>query len=291
MNYAGTGEYYTQKSRLNVPIGHCRTCDVYCRDVSAAIMDSHRDAASYVQLENEARFLTQRREFFKHLLSIAQSTLSTGPHGMKLVDFGSSYGHLLSIAKSVGFEPVGIESNDGLIKYSRWQGLQVFPTLDALKEPVDVFLFIDSLYYLPDPKGTLNNVVSRLKPTGIGVIRVTNRNLFARINMLVRRSAPFSVLGDAIVSYSVKGLRRLLDATGLEVVKLLPDTGQKKKDMNLKTRLLYAGTTVLTALTLNRVIFTPGIIAVVRLHSAGQLRADGNLTTASSAHRRTPECA
>ena len=41
-----------------------------------------------------------------------------------LVDFGSSYGHLLEIAKKEGFRAIGVEINDHLLEYLRKKGFR-----------------------------------------------------------------------------------------------------------------------------------------------------------------------
>src|SRR5262249_36654995 len=215
---AGHANYYTKESRFTTSIFHCSLCDVYCREVDNERLIGHYYAASYVTLSNEERFLRQRRAFFEYLLSsIDRNRPSVADRKPLLVDFGCSYGHLLQAAEKPGYTAVGIELNEDLVTQCRARGLNVQPSLAHLSGAVDVFTLIDSLYCVPNPREILLSIRRGLAPAGMLVIRVTNRNQYARIRNSFARDNDFSILGDCTIGYSHHGIRRLLASAGFVI--------------------------------------------------------------------------
>jgi hypothetical protein len=127
-----------------------------------------------------------------------------------------------------------------------------------------VFTLIDSLYYVPNPREILGAVRKKLLPGGLLIARVTNRNLYARVPNLFARDGDFSILGDAMVSYSCRGLSRLLNSTGFRITKLLPDSGQGKQSMGFKRWVLYRFSHGVYAMSGGFVNTSPGLIVLAR---------------------------
>jgi 2-polyprenyl-3-methyl-5-hydroxy-6-metoxy-1,4-benzoquinol methylase len=264
----GQASYYTKAARFKTDMYACESCDIYVRDIDSASMEEHYYAASYVQVDNEQRFYEQRINFFRYIVSLISNHASEIAHpnvtGLRVADFGSSYGHLLEAAAEAGVKSVGIELNKDLITYCTQKGMTVVNTLDELTVPVDVFSLIDSLYCVPNPCEILSQMRDRLDPNGFVIARLTNRNLYAKVRNFASKEKDFSILGDATVSYSIKGAKRLFEQSGLEIVKVIPEIGSQKQSLGFRRDLLYSGTALLSKITGNRIVVTPGIIVIAR---------------------------
>ena len=271
LEIAGEASYYTKMARFRTPEFYCKSCDIYCRDVDSKEVVDHNLAASYVQIENEDRFYRQRLGFFEFILSLIERHFTSArgrSNGVALVDFGSSYGHLLDLAQMRGFDTVGIELNEDLVKHSIQRGLTVFGQLGDLSKTADAITIIDSLDYVPNPRQTLMEIRHHLKPEGIVVVRVTNRNLYAKLRKGLLRTDDLSTLGDATINYSLKGLKRLFNRCGFAVLKVIPDGGYGKQ-LSFNKRLLYSASNLLTLMLAKRIILTPGIILMAGLRERG----------------------
>jgi 2-polyprenyl-3-methyl-5-hydroxy-6-metoxy-1,4-benzoquinol methylase len=264
----GKASYYTKDARFKTDMYACESCDIYVRDVDSASMEEHYYAATYVQVDNERRFYDQRINFFRHIVSLITNHASEINHSnvenLNIADFGSSYGHLLEAAAAAGIKSVGIELNKDLITYCTQKGMVVVNTLDELTEPVDVFSLIDSLYCVPNPREILSQMRDRLNPNGFIIARLTNRNLYAKVRNVGAKEKDFSILGDATISYSIKGAKRLFEQSGLEIAKVIPEIGNHKQSLGFRRNLLYSGTALLSTITGNRIVITPGIIVIAR---------------------------
>jgi SAM-dependent methyltransferase len=264
MPLAGDAAYYDQVSRWRTPVYYCAACDLFYRVVEDRRLVSHYHAASYVQDKNEEHLLRSRIGFFRWILSLIRDydRDSAAPsRRTSLLDFGSAYGHLLGLAQEQGFDPTGIELNENLVRTCREKGLTVYKGLDEFSGKVDVITAIDSLYCVSRPKELLTDLRRRLNPGGLLLVRITNRNLHARWRSRFPGSGDLSAIGDATVSYSARGLRRLLSLTGFRVQKVIPDHGQGKK-LGVRKRLLYTLTYVLTLAVMKRCVLTPGIVVL-----------------------------
>jgi 2-polyprenyl-3-methyl-5-hydroxy-6-metoxy-1,4-benzoquinol methylase len=256
MSPAGTAAYYTRTQKFRTPVEWCRACDIYGRTAEASELVDHYYAASYVQPENEARFKEQRIGFFTHLVGMFRSTSAQ----RQLLDFGSSYGHLMEIAKERGFDVCGVELNQDLVAECNRRGL---PTVSAVPDAPGTYncvAMIDSLYCLPNPIEVLGEVVSKLSPNGELLIRITNRNAYARIMNRLKRQTDFSTIGDATFSYSQGGARKLLARAGLRITEVTPDYGIGKTGLGRKTMLYYGVCKALGKVSGGRVQLAPGLI-------------------------------
>ena len=279
MRHAGDAAYYDQESRWRTPVYYCETCDVFYRDVEERRLVSHFRAASYVRNENEERLFRSRIGFFRWILALIRSQAGTaaGESGrIRLLDFGSAYGHLLRLAQEEGFEAVGIELNEDLVRACREKGLAVYQGLDEFAGKVDVITAIDSLYCVPKPRELMAALRSKLGPGGLLVARITNRNLPARWRSRFVRKGDWSAIGDAMVSYSAQGIGRLLTMSGFHIERVIPDYGQGKK-LGVRKRVFYAFTYFLTLLTLGRRVLTPGIVVIATVASEGKSAAGARL--------------
>lgn len=273
MRLAGDAAYYDQVSRWRTPVYYCGACDLFYRDVEDRRLVSHYRAASYVQDRNEERLFRSRIGFFRWILSLIRSyggTAAAESRRSTLLDFGSAYGHLLRLAQEQGFEAVGIELNEDLVRACREKGLAVYKGLDEFSGKVDVITAIDSLYCVPKPRELMAGLRGKLRPGGLLLARITNRNLHAKLRSRLVHKGDLSAIGDAIVSYSAKSIGRLLTMSGFRIEKVIPDCGRGKK-LGVRKRLFYVFTYILTLLTLGKRILTPGMIVIATIEADGEL--------------------
>lgn len=276
MRHVGDAAYYDQASRWRTPVYDCAACDLLYREVEEPRLASHFRVASYVREENEEQLFRSRIGFFRWILALLRSRYGTAgtSRRVRLLDFGSAYGHLLRLAQEEGFEALGVELNEDLVRTSREKGLTVYRGWEEVVRKVDVVTAIDSLYCVPEPRALMARLREKLAPGGLLVARVTNRNLQARWRSRLVRRGDFSVVGDAVVSYSARSIRRLLALSGFRVEKIVPDYGQGKK-LGVRRRFFYAGAYLLTLLTLGRRILTPGIIVIATVENERGSAAEG----------------
>lgn len=267
MEFAGDAGYYDLKSKFRTPMYHCRCCDIYYRHIDRKKMLEHCYAAIYVKPENEQRYFYARRAFFDFILSLIEKhfadkrqTVKTVQE-LKLVDFGSAYGHLLKIAQDKGFNAIGVELNENMVELCKKKGLVVYKQLSELSGQADVFTLIDSLYCVSNVKELMMQIKQKLQTNGIIVVRITNRNWYAGLKRMIMGKIDLSLLGDAMISYSLNGLRKLLSDTGFEILKIIPDRGIGKRKAWRK-KAFYLISYFFTLLVGKLFIFTPGIIVI-----------------------------
>jgi SAM-dependent methyltransferase len=236
--------------------------------VDDSIRIDHYYAASYVQERNESKFLKARIHFFEYVISLAKRFVNrkftNEENKLTLMDFGSSYGHLIEFARDHGIRAMGVELNEDLIASCKQKGLSVYKNITELREKVDVVTSIDSLYCVPNPKDVLLDIKNCLKAEGIFVARVTNRNLYARLKARFIRKGDYSTVGDASISFSLKGLKKLLSLAGFRLVHVVCDYGKGKRLPSRKA-LCYRFCYLLTLLTFKAVILTPGVIVIAKI--------------------------
>ncbi len=128
---------------------------------------------------------------------------------------------------------------------------------------MDIITAIDSLYCVPNCREILAEMKSILKTDGILVVRVTNRNLYTKFMKRYVNKGNLNTIGDATISYSLKGIKKLFDLTGFQVLKVIPDYGKGKR-LGFKKYVYYRLSYILTLLTAMRFVFTPGILVIAK---------------------------
>lgn len=267
LQLAGYADYCDLQSKFRTPMYYCKPCDIYYRHIDRSKMLEHCDAAIYVRPENEQRYFYSRSAFFDFILSLVEKHFADkqrraeSGQALTLVDFGSAYGHLLKMAQDRRFNAIGVELNENMVELCKNKGLTVYKQLSELSGQANVFTLIDSIYYVPDGKELMTQIKQKLRKNGIIVVRITNRNWLLRLKRMIAPKSYLSILGDPMISYSLKGLRKLLSDTGFEILKIIPDHGVGKQ-MAWKKKALYLISYFFTLLTGKLLIFTPGIIVI-----------------------------
>ncbi len=269
----GLQRYTVPNGEVASRIYRCKACDFNFRrfDRPLAEVVEHFQVAPYSSADGETRWLRRRAGFYRYLL-----TLLTEPaKGKALLDVGCAFGHFLDCAAELGYEPFGTEISEAMAELTRRRcgypvSTRSLNDLQLPKDRFDAVTFVDSFYYFEDPVSTLRQAHNLLKPEGELLMRVTNRNPFARLHRVKaglrfsRRQVPdmpFWTTDDAISCHSRRSLSILMQRSGFRIIKL---TGleQGKKIDSFALRNFYRLTRVLCRLTGERVCYTPGLVCL-----------------------------
>lgn len=240
--------------------------------MSLEMLAEHFENCRYTH-QSDVQYL-ERTSFFDRLHAMIISSLTKGEGKRRILDVGCGFAHFLMGFRDLGWETWGVERVVRCADYAFQQGVRViagtsFSEKHFPMEFFDVITYVDSLYYFKNPLDTLNSARKHLKTGGILFVRVTNRNfllfVWGLLSTVVSSNGmiPFWVLGDALTSFSPKGLKLLLDKMRFKEIKLYPDHGAGRRrplPMRIGYRLLY----MVSAITRHRILLTPGLIAFAR---------------------------
>jgi 2-polyprenyl-3-methyl-5-hydroxy-6-metoxy-1,4-benzoquinol methylase len=168
------------------------------------------------------------------------------PSRGRLVEVGSSFGYILEAFRKDGWGVLGIEPDRHAAKYAsdKMKIETINSTLDSARLPdesVDVIVMLHVIEHVPDPIGTLREIMRVLKPGGHLVLE-TPRYDTAMFWLLGRRERSLSCDGH-IFFFTTDSLRKAYTAAGFQL-----------------ERLDYTG----RSLTLDRVIYNIGVISKSR---------------------------
>ncbi len=230
--------------------------------------------ASYTDLARVQHWADVREGFFKWILKTVSSRVR--PDQRRMLDIGCSYGHLVRLFRDAGWEACGVDVSPVVTEYAcRNLGITVIQgAIEEINLPTssfDVVTMIDSLYYMQEPYHVLKLVHTLLRPEGLLVIRSINRALLSRAHYWLRcinlsrttQELPFSVLGDAIYSPSISGLRLLLERTAFRDTVMISESGCEKK-MSRPNAAIYLIAHVIWLATGKRVLLSPGVLLLTR---------------------------
>lgn len=258
----GEGDYYLSSRIFRDKLFNCAPCDIVYRQKSEDELEQHFEAASYTRDKNEQRFYEQRRAYFEYLGTITSAHV---PANAEWMDFGCAYGHFMQVLRDRGHKLTGIELNDHVRKLCENKGFPVYKSLQHLPEEkkFDVISSIDSFYCVPEPRDLLAGFHANLKDDGILLIRITNRVWITKLmkNMLGKSYFKY-LLGDATISYTLSGMRKLLNDNGWKIQKVVAKEGGKKG--SLKVRAFYNLTEFITTVTACKLALSPGLVIIAK---------------------------
>jgi len=265
MDNFGESRYRVETSKfIKTPILYCKHCDLFRRIVSNEVLTQHYYAAGYVQLQNEKEYWAIRKNFYFYLMSI----IKRYKQDVKtILDIGCSYGHFLKILQEHGYKVWGVEINKVLLEILKEREFKVYEKINDVPTQLkfDCITLIDSFYYFDSALDALHTLKKLLNPQALLIMRLINRNWWAKFSKNVLRRKNLDCLGDAIFSYSVKSISKILEEANFKIKGLI--FVEKGKGMSFKKEfftylLTYLLTYLFTYLTLKKVIFSPGIIVI-----------------------------
>jgi SAM-dependent methyltransferase len=203
--------------RVPTEFAYCPRCDLFFRQVTPELQIRRFEAAGYTNPADREHSMEARGGFFRYLLDIVRRR--TDGRARSLLDVGASHGNMLLIARQRGFEVAGVE----VLQRMRQEiendlGLLCWSDLREAEGSFDAITFVDSFYYFEDPHGAMRDVDRLLEVDGVVIFRVTNRNWLVRWTHAVSPRRQFDMIGDVVVSWSMKGMRALLTEHGYEIL-------------------------------------------------------------------------
>ncbi len=263
---------------VSTDVYFCLGCGTtYRQRLSKDVIYEHLvSGASYTDVTRAHHWATAREGFFKWVLEIASSRVRSDQR--RMLDVGCSYGHLVRLFRDDGWEACGVDVSPLVAEYAR-RNLGVTVMSGAIEEislpagTFEVVTMIDSLYYMQEPEKVLKLVHTILRPDGLLVIRSINRAFLARVRYWLYRlkvyrtkdELPFSLLGDALYSPSISGLRLLLERAAFRDTVLVSESGRGKKMSRLRAGIYLLAHGIWLA-TGKRVLLSPGVVLVARKH-------------------------
>ncbi len=140
----------------------------------------------------------------------------------RLLDIGSGPGLLLSVARDRGWRVLGLDLNPWASRYARDElGIdvrtQALEDADFGEREFDAVTMMDLLEHVPDPEKLISLTSPILRPGGaLAVLTPDAGSLVSRL--LGRRWPELQRAPEHLVLFSVKGLSRLLERHGFEVM-------------------------------------------------------------------------
>jgi len=180
--------------------------------------------------EPTAKDLWVQEQRAAHLINLLRS--QNMANCIRVLDIGASAGVLLNnFRKTTDCDVVGVEPGDAYRAYAEQNGLQMFPSLDALIESTperfDLVSLIHVLEHLPDPVGTLQTIRKELLVDD-GILLLEVPNFYAHDSYELAHLA----------CYTPHTLREVVRQAGFEVISLQCHGVPRSSLLNLYLTLL-----------------------------------------------------
>jgi 2-polyprenyl-3-methyl-5-hydroxy-6-metoxy-1,4-benzoquinol methylase len=245
------------------PLQICTNCQTLMLLISPSEMERHLDVASHTNPEYEEIFHKMRHKYFSWLIKHYLRT-ETGKK-KKVLDFGTSFGHMTNMLTREGYDVTGVEINETMRQTAARNSpkIRFVSNLDELSDETgsfDIVLAIDSLYYVTSPNETIFKLSKLLKTNGIIILRNANRNWYYKIKRLIMKNniMPTNPIGDARYGFSVKGMRDVLIRNGMESIEVR--YLERGKDLGLIKKILYFISGIIAQITHGLIPWSPGTI-------------------------------
>jgi SAM-dependent methyltransferase len=153
----------------------CRACGLLCRNPHPA---AEAVTKAYIHDPYEQRHLQKE---FNAQLAWARGKIPfvarhlTHYRVPRLVEVGSFVGGFLAAGREQGWDIIGVDPGDAVVRFCRDRGLPVFQGKLEDSPPskeVDAVVVWNTFDQLPDPRPLLKTIAELLKPDGLLVIRI-----------------------------------------------------------------------------------------------------------------------
>lgn len=219
-------------------IFRCVSCGFIFNDKWEQFSDQFRyvpgkssDASSIKEIFDREKEIYYDR--FRADLREIRSLMAPG----RILDIGCGPGYFLNLAKSQGWEPFGVDIDNGMVEFCR-RSLSLNVTQGVLKSDsypdnyFDAVTLFHVLEHLPGFDQTISDVANMIKPDGLLVIDVPNagdiRRLLFKENWMQYRE-------HHLWYFSRTTLGIILRKYGFEIIKCVPHGGSQVVAMLNKT--------------------------------------------------------
>ncbi len=193
----------------------CRTCEfIFAWPINnSRLISAYMDMTDEQYEEGEEYRSMQQRKLLNKLIRVL------GRKPANLLDIGCGTGHLLSMARQMGIQGVGVEPSRWAVSKARDKGLDVyqgsFPHPDLSTRIFDAITVIDVLEHLSQPREFLAAVARQLAPEGITQI-VTPDVGSLPAKLMGRRWWHFRLAH--VCYFNMGSFTRMAEACGLSIV-------------------------------------------------------------------------
>ncbi|MBI4887716.1 MAG: class I SAM-dependent methyltransferase [Acidobacteria bacterium] len=177
--------------------------------------DDYAVPRAYEDIDLGYRFTIQK---------IAEAAARLRPDQRRVLDVGCGRGYLLVDLQRRGFECLGIDFHERLVRFAVEQygvpaRVERLENLLALGESYDLVILSHVLEHVDDPAGLLRNVFAVLNPGGLLVVELPNRNWFSLGYSLRRGNMGWNYYPpDHITFWSLQALRAALQGARFDVL-------------------------------------------------------------------------
>lgn len=198
-------------------IVRCQRCQLVYSNPRAStekILDSYKavEDPTYVQ-EQDGRLLT-----FTHHIKHMEKHVGSA-NGRNLVDVGCYTGIFVEVARSHGWQAVGVEPSHWAANYAQSRGLPVIEgtlaTSGIADASQDVVTLWDVIEHLPDPLSELEQVARVTKPGGWAVLHTMDIDSIAA--RVMRERWPW-LMQMHLIYFSQRTMATMLQKVGFEPV-------------------------------------------------------------------------
>jgi SAM-dependent methyltransferase len=218
----------------------CRGCGLLCRNPhppAEAVTEAYA-GDRYEQPYLEAEFESQLTWARAKIPLVARHVAAH--RSLHMVEVGSFVGGFLEAAREHGWDIIGIDPGEAVVRFCRDRGLPVLQgTLEEASQPsngLDAVVIWNTFDQLPDPRPLLMTIAQLLKPDGLLVIRIPHGNCyrsaleFTKIRRWTRKPIYTGLAWNNLLSfpylygYGLTTLDSLVGEFGLVRVAVYPDT-------------------------------------------------------------------
>lgn len=215
----------------NYPVAKCSDCTfVFTKNINFDELTKLYQKENYyteqggsgfhVTDSNTDSFDSTGDDYFKTYRLQPASNLLQNQKTIRYLDIGCSAGHMLQIAKNMGWQAKGIEISPVAVEFGRKRGLDITQSsvdeYNFSKNSFDLISMFHVLEHVFHPREELKKIKTALSPNGFLIIEVPN---IASLPAKMRKSSWKGLLVPYhLWHFNKSTLPKLLDEVGYEVI-------------------------------------------------------------------------